>query len=134
MILSLSRGAKLQRIPLSILFSRVQLDLIDLVTQHGTEGIPHTEGVSMPSYTFNYITPMGRRCYLNINASQEQSLTYGVVNETVAGLRTYMLRQGHLQEVVFQVEILRTVRAFGVLWVREGPRAMETGANGSSIA
>ncbi|KAL8911680.1 MAG: hypothetical protein Q9171_003207 [Xanthocarpia ochracea] len=134
MILSLSRGARLQRIPLSILFSRVQLDLIDLIAKHGTEGIPHTEGESIPSYTFDYITPMGRRCNFYVNAIQEQSLTYGAVNETVAGLRTYMLRQGHLQEVVFRVEILRTVRAFGGLSVREVPRATETWGNGSSIA
>ncbi|KAL8855542.1 MAG: hypothetical protein Q9178_007830 [Gyalolechia marmorata] len=129
MVLSLNRGARLQRIPLSILFGRLQLDLIDLVAQHGTEGIPHTEGVSMPSYTFHSTTPMGRRCSLYINAVQEQSLTYGAVNETVAGLRTYMLRQGHLEEVDFRVEILRTVTAFGGLSVREGPRAMETWGN-----
>ncbi|KAL8913669.1 MAG: hypothetical protein Q9172_007230 [Xanthocarpia lactea] len=77
---------------------------------------------------------MGRRCYLYINAIQEQSLTYGVVNETVAGLRTYMLRQGHLEQVAFRVEIVRTVRAFGGLSIREGPRAMETWGNGSTIA
>lgn len=105
----------MQLIPLRILLSRVQLDLIFLIRQHGPEGAPYTTGVRSPRYYFQTTTPTGQDCYFYVNAYKENKLTYGMVNETVAGLKMFMLEQRHMSNVVFRVGTHRTFLAIGAL-------------------
>ena len=50
-----------------------------------------------------------------MNAYKDNRLTYAMVNETVAGLKTFMLELRHMTNVYFQVETGRTTRAVGAL-------------------
>lgn len=105
----------MQLVPLRILLSRMQLDLIFSIRQYQPEGIPHTTGVRAPRYHFQTRTPSGQDCYFYMNAYKDNRLTYAMVNETVAGLKTFMLELRHMTNVYFQVETGRTTRAVGAL-------------------
>lgn len=75
---------------------------------------------------------MQRACYFFVNVFNGQRLDYGLVNETVLGLKMFILETGHAENVVFNVENQRLIKAFGGLSV--GGRVAEAMSNNSSIS
>ncbi|KAL8784996.1 MAG: hypothetical protein Q9213_003657 [Squamulea squamosa] len=132
-VLYIAQGAKVQRTPLQILLSKVQLDLVSLIDQHGPEGVPRTKGVQDPRYSFSSATASGKGCYFFVNAYDNAKLNYRIVNETVAGLKLFLIGGAHVRQAVFRVEIFWRTRAFGGLSVGGGPEAIEALSSMTSI-
>ncbi|KAL8677185.1 MAG: hypothetical protein Q9186_006361 [Xanthomendoza sp. 1 TL-2023] len=114
-VLYLARGPKMDITSLGILLRRAQLDLIVLITDHGPEGIPHTKGFDVPRYSFWTTTPIGRKCFLFVNAFKGQTLNYRLVNETLAGIKIFVLEQRHDEQMAFLVEHEGKFSAYGGL-------------------
>lgn len=55
-----------------------------------------------------------------MDAYKDNQLTYAMVNETVAGLKTFMLELRHMSTGLFRVETSRTIRAVGALSIGLG--------------
>ncbi|KAL8703137.1 MAG: hypothetical protein Q9201_003669 [Fulgogasparrea decipioides] len=107
------KGSKVEAIALEILFDRMQQDLSLLVAKYGPYGVP---GSAMaPKYSYLTTTPAGAECCFFITALAPNSLTYGLVEEVLAGLKIFLLDQSRFEQVVFDVENQHRMKGFAGL-------------------
>ncbi|KAL8991518.1 MAG: hypothetical protein Q9169_007850 [Polycauliona sp. 2 TL-2023] len=81
----------------------------------------HNESVASGRYAFQTVTPNERIGDFLVRTYDEQTLKYGTVNETVVGLKKFMVERRLFSNAIFRVETLGQHRAYGVLSIRDGP-------------
>ncbi|KAI4125549.1 MAG: hypothetical protein LQ341_006969, partial [Variospora aurantia] len=113
-VLWITEGAKVDRLSVQTFLLRMQMDLNRRIAEHGPKAKPgpHTRA---PCYEFGNRTSAGNKGRFFIAAETPGGLTYGMVNETLTGLRTFLLTQGRFEEVAFQVHGAENMRAIGLL-------------------
>lgn len=79
-------------------------------------------------------TPMGIEGYLFVDALSKGQLTYGLVNETLTGLRLYFSQQGRSENLVFEVESLKQRVAFGGVSIGAQAEILEALSNNTALA
>lgn len=131
-VLHLAPGRRVDAAALGILLARLQMDIRLLIAKHGPDAVPGNP--ETPKYNFLTRTPAGTECYFFLNAHTLESLTYGLVNETIAGLKIFLLDQRRYEQVVFEVENESQNKALGGLSVGLLSEMLEDLSNDTSIA
>lgn len=129
----ISEGRKVDYIPLRILLGRIQLDLDDRIAKYGPDAVPGLHPQA-PKYSYYTTTPQGTECYFFISAFSQGALTYRLINETLAGLKVFLVGPGRNEQAVFQVEDRERMEAFGGLSVGPQARNLEALSNDTSVA
>ncbi|KAL8751178.1 MAG: hypothetical protein Q9184_006154, partial [Pyrenodesmia sp. 2 TL-2023] len=135
-VLWLSEAQKVDPIPLRILLSRAQIDLNALIAKFGPQAVPG-RNPDVPKYSYLTRTPMGVEGYLFINALSQGRLTYGLVNETLTGLRLYFAKQRQSEQTeifVFEVESLKQRVGFGGVSIKPQAETFEALSNNTALA
>ncbi|KAL8929559.1 MAG: hypothetical protein Q9208_001228 [Pyrenodesmia sp. 3 TL-2023] len=132
-VLWLSEGQKVAPIPLRILLGRAQLDLNALIVRYGPEAVPG-RNPDVPKYSYLTQTPRGVEGYLFVNALSGGKLTYGLVNETLTGLRLYFAEQRRSENCVFEVESRKQRVAFGGVSIGPQAETLEALSNNTALA
>ncbi|KAL8947338.1 MAG: hypothetical protein Q9222_006368 [Ikaeria aurantiellina] len=132
-VLYANQGTQVPRIPLRILIYRVQFELNDLIAKYGRDRIPAVSGI--PKYSFQTTTPQGVDCYFFTNVIVGETISYGLINETLAGLKRYLIDEGRSEQLVFEIYSGRVGKGFGGLAVGD-PTAdvMQASSNDTSIS
>ncbi|KAL8869536.1 MAG: hypothetical protein Q9174_004200 [Haloplaca sp. 1 TL-2023] len=111
----MTHGKRVQAATLGVLLGRLQLQLRSRLAEFGVDGIPGNPRA--PAYSFLTVTPRGSECYFFMNAEAAKTMTYGLINETVFGLKEFLFNQRRYEQVVFEVESASRHIAFGGLSV-----------------
>ncbi|KAI4108852.1 MAG: hypothetical protein LQ345_007086 [Seirophora villosa] len=119
-VLLMSEGTKVDRIPLQIFLARMQMDVNERIAKHGPAAIPG-RNPSAPQYQFLSRTPGGTEGYFFVSAQRGGGLTYQLINDVLTGLKMFLLAQGNVEQLVFEVEESSKLMAFGGLSL--GPQA-----------
>ncbi|KAL8649415.1 MAG: hypothetical protein Q9210_004415 [Variospora velana] len=132
-VLWISEGSKVDRIPLQIFLLRTEMDLNRRIAKYGPEATlgPNPRA---PQYQFLSQTPAGTEGYFFVSALLGGGLTYRMVNETLTGLRTFLLTQGRIEQVVFEVEGSRNMMAFGGLSFGQPAKSLLALSSETSLA
>ena len=69
-----------------------------------------------------------------MNAEAAKTMTYGLVNETVFGLREFLFNQRRFEQVVFEVEHASQSVAFGGLSIDPAIKAISDQSNATDLS
>ncbi|KAL9594533.1 MAG: hypothetical protein Q9219_006974 [cf. Caloplaca sp. 3 TL-2023] len=128
-VLWISEGKRVDLVALRILLYRVQLDLNMLIGEHTPQGIPGNPNA--PKYSFLTRTPGDVEGYFFMSAFSTGGLTYGLCNETLAGLKIYLL-QKQIQ-AVFEVDNRDKLMAFGGVAIGPQAGALQAASNDTAV-
>ncbi|KAL8966347.1 MAG: hypothetical protein Q9197_006032 [Variospora fuerteventurae] len=131
-VLWITEGAKFDRLSVQTFLLRMQMDLNRRIAEYGPKAKPGPY-TRAPWYQFGSRTSAGNKGSFFITADTPGGLTYGMVNETLTGLRTFLLTQGRFEGVAFQVHGAENMTASGLLTFIEQP-AKSLLALGSEIS
>ena len=130
-MLWIAKGTQVPRLSLQILLIRAQMDMNDLIARFGPDGVPGNPNV--PTYSFLTKTPAGAEGYFFISTLSRGTLNYGLANETLVGLKIFLLDQGRNEQVVFEVEGGPQRYAFGGLSITQGAEVSGTLSNNTAV-
>lgn len=108
------------------------MDLNRRIAEYGPKAKPGPY-TRAPWYQFGNQTSAGNKGRFFITADTPGGLTYGMVNETLTGLQTFLLTQERFEDVAFQVHGAENMTASGLLTFIEQP-AKSLLALGSEIS
>ncbi|KAL8719334.1 MAG: hypothetical protein Q9225_003655 [Loekoesia sp. 1 TL-2023] len=131
-VLRIAKGSKANPYSLEILLTGALFDLDSLIRKHGPQAVPGNPDI--PIYSFLTTTPGGEEGYFFVRALSTAGLTYQLVNETLAGLRIFLLNQGRNEQPVFRVEDLDHTEAFGGVSVGPSAETLKALSNDTSLA
>ncbi|KAL8826219.1 MAG: hypothetical protein Q9170_007484 [Blastenia crenularia] len=127
-----AEGRKVNPYSLGIVLSRAQLDLNYWMDKEGEEAVPGNPNA--PRYSFLTTTPTGLVGYFFVSALAKGGLTYRLANESLAGLKIFLLDQERYEQAVFEVEDAKQMVAFGGVSVDPNVETLQALSNNTAMA